>query len=165
MGFNMHADHEFSHRHHRKHSHAAPMPARITDALLHLHYRIGAPTVTTATLVGTTPTTRTDGSALNLSDITAINVLDDVGDGNGPQQIGSIAAPGATFSFTTGTLAVATHTFTVVVADDSGHVSAPSNAAQLVVAATLAAPSAVADLAVTANAPASSAAPAAAKAS
>jgi hypothetical protein len=156
----MHADHEFRHHHHRKHPHAPPESARLTDAILHIHYRIGAHTVTTATLAGTTPTTRTDGSALNLSDITAINVLDDIGDGNGPQQIGSIPSPGATFSFTTSTLAVATHTFTVTVADDSGHVSAPSNAAQLVVAATLAAPSAVADLTVTANAPASSAAPA-----
>jgi hypothetical protein len=155
----MHFENPF---HHHRHSHSPPTPARITDAFTHVHYKHGARTVTTATLVGTTPTTRTDGSPLALTDITEIDILDDIGDGNGPQKIGTIPNPGATFSFTTGVLTVGTHTFTAVVDDDSGHVSAPSNAAQVQVVATLAAPSAVADLAATLNTstPSSSSAPA-----
>lgn len=145
----MHIENPFHHKH-RQHSHAAPKPARITDALLHIHYTEDR-TVTTATIAGTTPITRVDGSALNLSDITAILVFDDIGDGNGPQQIGTVPNPEANFAFTTGVLAVATHTFTVIVDDDSGHASATSNAAQLTVAPTLANPSAVTNLTAVAN--------------
>lgn len=107
--------------------------------------------MTTATFKGTTPTTRVDGAALALSDISSIDVLDDIGDGNGPQNIGQIQNPGPSFGLTTGVLSVGNHVFTMVVNDTSGHKSAPSNAAVLTVEATLAAPSAINDLAVTAN--------------
>lgn len=141
--------------HHHRHSHAAPNAARITDAFLRLHYfrhhhHHGANQVSTATLVGTTPTTRTDGTALALSDIASINVLDDTG--TGPQPIGSIPGPAATFSFTTvGALSVGQHNFSVTVLDIAGHVSAPSNVSTLQVPATLASPSPVADLVATLN--------------
>lgn len=107
--------------------------------------------MTTATLAGTTPTTRVDLSALALTDIQEIDIYDDIGDGNGPQKIGSIPNPAATFTFTTGVLAVGNHIFTGVVLDTSGHSSAPSNAADAAVAATLAAPTAINDLTVTLN--------------
>lgn len=93
------------------------------------------------------PTTRTDGSELSQDEIASTDVFDDVGDGNGPQKIGSITGAGT--SFATGTLAVGNHAFTVVVNDTTGHKSAPSNVAALSVAATLAAPSAVQNLTAT----------------
>jgi trigger factor len=145
------------HRHHHSHSHEPPFAAIITDAFLHVRYHRhthhGAHTVSTVTLKGTTPIARTDGSALALTDIASIDVFDDVGDGNGPQNIGSVPNPGATFEFTTGVLtAGVTHNFTVVVNDTTGHKSAPSNAIPIPVPATLAAPNAVADLVGTLNA-------------
>lgn len=140
------------------HSHAAPVAARITDVYLHIRYRhFGGLHVTTATIAGTTPTTRTDGTPLALTDIASIDVFDDIGDGNGPQKIGSLPNPAQTFSFTTGVLAAGkTHSFDVVVNDVQGHSSAISNIAQVQVPATLAAPSAVADLTATLNADTSS---------
>lgn len=149
-------------RHHHHHSHAAPVAARITDAILHVHYRhLGEFHVTTATVAGTTPTTRTDGTPLALTDIASIDVFDDIGDGNGPQKIGSLPNPAQTFSFTTSVLAAGkTHSFDVIVNDIQGHSSAISNIAQLQVPATLAAPSAVNDLKVTANPDAPAPAPA-----
>lgn len=146
------------HRYHPR-SHAAPVAARITDALLHVHYRhAGEFHVTTATVAGTTPTLRTDGTPLALTDIASIDVFDDIGDGNGPQKIGTLPNPAQTFSFTTGVLAAGkTHSFDVIVNDVQGHSSAISNIAQLQVPATLAAPAAVTDLTVTANAAAATA--------
>lgn len=144
------------HRHHHPHSNAAPFAAIITDVNMHVrlkrhHYR-GDLTLTTATIKGTTPTARVDGTALALTDIASLDVFDDIGDGNGPQKIGSVPNPADTFSFTTGVLAAGVlHTFTVVVNDTTGHKSAPSNPAAIQVPATLAAPAAVADLAVTLN--------------
>jgi hypothetical protein len=131
---------------------------------MRVHYsHHGEKHVTTATLVGTTPTARTDGTPLALTDISSIDVFDDLGDGTGPQKIGSIPSPAQTFSFTTGVLkAGILHSFDVVVNDTAGHSSAISNIAQIQVPATLAAPNAVADLAVTLNLDAAPAAPAAA---
>jgi hypothetical protein len=105
--------------------------------------------MTTATLSWTDPTARTDGTALSPSEISTIDIFDDIGDGKGPQKIGSVTGAGT--SFTTGTLAVATHTFTAIVNDTTGHSSATSNAVQLIVAATLAAPNPVANLTAAAN--------------
>lgn len=105
--------------------------------------------MSTATLSFTDPIARTDGTALSPDEIASIDVFDDVGDGNGPQNIGSVQGAGT--GFTTGTLAVGNHLFTVVVNDTTGHKSAASNQAALVVPATLAAPNAVTDLAATLN--------------
>lgn len=93
------------------------------------------------------PTTRTDGSDISPDEIASVDVLDDVGDGNGATKIGSISGAGT--SFATATLPVGSHSFTVIVNDTTGHKSAPSNVAALTVAATLAAPSAVSDLTAT----------------
>lgn len=105
--------------------------------------------MSTVTLNWTIPTTRIDSSTLNPSDIASVDVFDDINDGNGPQNIGN--ASGAATSFTTQTLSVGSHTFTVVVNDTTGHKSAASNAAQITVPATLAAPTAVTDLSATLN--------------
>lgn len=139
------------HRQHHSHSHAAPFAAIITDVFLHVrfhrHTHHGDHTVSTVTLKGTTPVARTDGSALAPTDIASIDIFDDVGDGNGPQLIGSVPNPGVTFEFTTGVLAAAlTHNFTDVVNDTTGHKSAPSNTVSIPVPATLAAPNAVTDM-------------------
>lgn len=139
----------------KHHSQAAPNAAIITDVLLreHIHVHLnGDIYVTTATIAGTTPTTRVDNSGLALADIASIDFFDDIGDGKGPQKIGSVPNPGPTFSFVTGVLSAGnTHVFTSVVNDTKGHASAPSNAVSVFVPATLANPSAVTDLTVTLN--------------
>lgn len=113
--------------------------------------------MTTATLKGTTPTQRTDGSALALTDVAKIDIFDDIGDGNGPQKIGSLSNVAQTFEFTTGVLqAGITHSFDVVVTDVQGHSSSISNIAAVFVPATLASPAAVNDLSVTLNTDSSS---------
>ena len=95
-----------------------------------------------ANLKWTPPTTRVDGSALDPSEIASVDVTDSFD--------GSVEnIPGNANSFATGTLAVGQHNFTVVTNDTTGHSSAPSNAASVTVAPTLAAPSAVTDLAAT----------------
>lgn len=106
--------------------------------------------MSTAALLWTNPTTRTDGTTLSPDEIASVDVFDDVGDGNGAQAIGNVTGAGTSFS--TPTLAVGNHAFSVVINDTTGHKSAPSNVAALVVPATLAAPSAVTDLAATLNA-------------
>lgn len=103
--------------------------------------------MSTATLRWTDPTTRVDGAPLDSSEIASIDVFDDTG--TGPVLQGSVSGAGTTFS--TQTLSVGLHTFTVVVNDTTGHVSATSNMAQVIVPAILAAPSAVTDLAVVLN--------------
>lgn len=105
--------------------------------------------MSTVTLNWSNPTTRTDGSALSPDEIASVDVSDDVGDGNGSQVIGSVSGAGT--SFTTGTLSVGNHAFTIVVNDTTGHKSAPSNSAAVSIPATLAAPSAVQDLSATVN--------------
>jgi hypothetical protein len=101
--------------------------------------------VSTATLIWTNPTKRTDDVALPADEIASVDIYDDVQDGFGPQIIGSVSGPGT--SYTTGVLAVGQHVFTVVVRDTTGHSSAASNGASVTVPATLAAPGAVTDLA------------------
>lgn len=99
--------------------------------------------MTTATLRWTDPTSRTDGSALAPTDIARVDVFDTAAvDPSSP--IGSVL--GGVQTFITTVLAVGTHTFTVVVTDTTGHVSAASNTATVTVAATLASPNPVADL-------------------
>jgi hypothetical protein len=89
---------------------------------------------------------------LALTDISSIDVFDDLGDGSGPQKIGSLPNPAQSFSFTTGVLkAGITHSFDVVVNDTAGHSSAISNIAQVPVPATLAAPNPVTNLTATLN--------------
>jgi len=105
--------------------------------------------MSTATLTWTNPTTRADGSLLNSTDIAQINVFDQANTIPGTVMIGSV--PGAGTSFTTKTLTVDTHNFTVVVQDIAGHTSAASNVATVVVPATQANPSAVTNLAATLN--------------
>jgi hypothetical protein len=103
--------------------------------------------MSTATLNWTLPTTRTDGSALAPSDIGGINVFDSAA----PDPSVPIASILGVNTFTTGTLTVGTHAFTIVVIDTTGHMSTPSNAASGTVEATLASPSPVNDLTVTIN--------------
>jgi len=139
-------------RHHHSHSNANPFPAIITDVYLHVRYvqtNHGVHTVSKALLKGTTPIARVDGTKLELPDIASIDVFDDIGDGNGPQVIGTIPSPADTFEFTTGVLTVGNHNFTVVTNDTKGHKAAPSNTGSVTVEATLAAPAPVTDLTVT----------------
>lgn len=139
------------HHHHRPSSDAAPFAGIITDAFLHVRYKRsshhGVIAMSSAKLKGTTPTARQDGTELTLPEIASLDFFDDVGDGNGPQLVGSLPSPGATFEFVTpGVLAVGPHNFTFVTNDTTGHKSPPSNTAQLNVPATQAAPAAGTDL-------------------
>ncbi len=93
----------------------------------------------TATLSWTLPTTRTDGSVLNTSDISSVSIFDVSTEDPSHHTIGS--ATGAATNFTTGTLSVGFHNFTVGVVDTAGHVSADSNVASVEVKSTLADPS------------------------
>jgi hypothetical protein len=104
--------------------------------------------MSTATLTWTLPTTRIDGTTLSPSEIASVDIFD-AASTTPTVAIGN--APGAATSFTTGTLSVGDHSFTVVVNDTTGHVSGPSNAATLTVPATLAVPSAATNLAATLN--------------
>jgi hypothetical protein len=95
----------------------------------------------TATLTWTPPTKRTDGTALAPDQIAGTHVFD------GTNEIGT--APSAAATFTTPTLPPGDHSFTVVVHDATGGVSAASNAAALVVPESPPAP--VTDLAAVLN--------------
>ena len=97
-----------------------------------------------ATLTWADPTTRVDGSALASAEIASIDVFDSAAS-DPTIPVGNVL--GGVGTFTTRTLAVGTHAFTVVVNDTTGHKSAPSNAATVTVATTLAVPSAVTNLA------------------
>jgi len=103
----------------------------------------------TATLKWTDPTTRTDGSALAPTDIAGVDIFDTAAP-NPDILIGHVL--GGVGTFTTDTLTVGDHAFTVVVTDTAGHKSAASNAVHIAVEATQAAPSPVADLSATLNA-------------
>jgi len=94
--------------------------------------------VATATLTWTLPTTRTDGSTLAVTDIQRVDVFDG--------SSGPIGQTGSATTFTTGTLDVGQHDFTIDVVDTTGHVSARSNVATVIVQAVVAPPSAVTDL-------------------
>lgn len=104
--------------------------------------------MSTATLSWTNPIARTDGTPLSPDEIASVDVLDAV-DGAPAEVIGSVTGAGT--SFTTGLLSVGSHAFSVVVNDTTGHKSAPSNTAIIVIAPTLAAPNAVTDLSATPN--------------
>ncbi len=93
----------------------------------------------TATLTWTLPTTRTDGSVLNTSDIASVSVFDVSTEDPSHHMIGTATGPATTF--TTDTLTVGFHNFTVGVVDTAGHVSADSNVASVEVKAPLADPS------------------------
>lgn len=103
--------------------------------------------MTTATLSWTDPIARTDGASLSPAEIAGIDIYDSASPVSSP--IGSVL-PGVG-TFTTDTLTVGDHAFTLVVRDTSGHSSAPSNAALVQVAPVLAAPQAVVDLVAVAN--------------
>jgi hypothetical protein len=94
----------------------------------------------TATLTWTNPTTRVDGSPLAASDIARVEAFD------GDTSFGFVTSP-----FTTPTLTVGDHSFTVVITDNAGHVSAPSNNALITIPPSAANPSPVTDLAATLN--------------
>ncbi|HYT43892.1 MAG TPA: hypothetical protein VEP90_16250, partial [Methylomirabilota bacterium] len=104
----------------------------------------------TATLTWTLPTTRTDGSVLNTSDIASVSVFDVSTEDPSHHMIGTAIGPATTF--TTDTLTVGFHNFTVGVVDTAGHVSADSNVASVEVKFTLADPSPAADLTAVLNA-------------
>jgi hypothetical protein len=99
--------------------------------------------MSTATLNWTAPTTRTDGTPLSPSEIASFNIFDAIGIETS-NQIGTVA--GNITTFTTGSLVTGTHNFTVVVVDTTGHMSAASNVASVMVPVVLAAPSAITDL-------------------
>lgn len=105
--------------------------------------------MSTATLTWTNPTTRLDGSPLVSTDIAQINIFDLANLVPGNVLIGNTIGPMTTF--TTGTLTVDTHNFTVTVQDTTGHTSAASNVATVVVPATQANPTAISDLAAILN--------------
>jgi hypothetical protein len=132
--------------------HHQPSPAAGLSATVyrhHRHHRHRRDTVSTATLSWTNPTTRTDNSQLDPADIASIDIFDD--DSATPAvAIGNVAG-GTTTTFTTGVLSVGPHSFTVVVNDTAGHVSAPSNAAAVTVQATMPPPSPATGLAATLN--------------
>jgi hypothetical protein len=95
--------------------------------------------MSTATLSWVLPTTRTDGSVLNTSDIASVSIFDVSTEDPSHHTIGSAVGPATTF--TTGTLSVGFHNFTVAVVDTAGHVSADSNSVSVEVKPTLADPS------------------------
>ncbi len=109
-----------------------PSPATQLKATLHM---------TTATLTWTLPTTRTDvpPTPLSLSEIASVSIFDVSTANPSETQIASVVGPVTTF--TTDTLTVGFHNFTVKVVDTTGHVSADSNVASVEVKATLADPS------------------------
>jgi hypothetical protein len=128
------------HRHHR----APPASAFIYLLDLRIRYRVRhhrSRTMATATLTWTPPTTRADGSPLPADQIAGTKVF------NGDREIGVVDGAGG--SFTTGDLTPGEHSFTVIVQDKTGAVSAPSNTATATIAA--AAPAAVSDLKATVN--------------
>ena len=103
--------------------------------------------MSTATLTWTPPTMRTDGTTLPPDQIAGADVYDSAS--STPDAIGSVA--GASGSFTTDTLSVGVHNFTVITRDTTGHSSAASNMASVTVPAVLANPAAVSDLVATLN--------------
>ena len=105
--------------------------------------------MSTVTLTWDIPVARTDGTPLNPDEIASIDVFDDVGDGNGPQKIGSVVGAGLTF--TTPVLTVGNHTFTEIVNDTTGHKSAASAPITEVIPATLANPNPVTNVQATIN--------------
>ena len=94
---------------------------------------------TTATLTWILPTTRIDGSSLASTDIASVSVFDVSTEDPSHHMLGTATGPATTF--TTGTLTVGFHNFTVGVVDTAGHVSADSNVASVEVKSTLADPS------------------------
>lgn len=104
--------------------------------------------MSTATLTWVDPNARTDGTTLDPSEILSIDVFDSFA-GAPPITIANLA--GAATSFTTGTLSVGMHTFTVIVNDTNGHSSTPSNSASVTAVAVLAPPAAVTTLSATLN--------------
>ena len=125
-------------------SNASPDPGFIHRMVI-LYVRRKGKVMSTASLMWVLPTTRTDGSALSPSEIQSVDIFDT--DTTTP--IANV--PGAGTTFTTGTLSVGVHNFTVVVNDTTGHKSAPSNTASLTVPATLANPSPATSLTATLN--------------
>ena len=105
--------------------------------------------MSTVTLTWDIPTTRTDGTPLGPDEIASIDVFDDLSDGNGPQKIGSVTGAGTTF--TTPTLSVGSHSFTLFVNDTTGHKSAASAPTPVTVPATLASPNPVTNVQFTLN--------------
>lgn len=93
----------------------------------------------TATLSWTLPTTRTDGSVLNTSDIASVSIFDVSTEDPSHHMIGT--ATGSATTFMTNVLTVGFHNFTVAVVDTAGHVSADSNVASIEIQSTLADPS------------------------
>ena len=104
--------------------------------------------MSTATLTWTPPTMRTDGTTLPPDQIAGADVFDSASS-TPDVAIGSVA--GAAGSFTTDTLSVGVHNFTVITRDTTGHSSAASNMASVTVPAVLANPAAVSDLVATLN--------------
>jgi hypothetical protein len=117
---------------------APPCPAHIyaLDARIRYHRNRRRHTLATVTLTWTAPTTRVDGSPLAPEQIAGTHIFD------GAAEIGSVQ--GAAATFTTGALPAGEHSFTVVVHDTDGNLSAASNAAAATIG--VAAPAAVADL-------------------
>lgn len=105
--------------------------------------------MSTVTLTWDIPIARTDGTPLGPDEIASIDVFDDVGDGNGPQNIGSVTGAGTTF--TTSVLTVGNHSFTEVVNDTTGHKSAAAAPAVVNIPATLANPNPVTNVQATIN--------------
>lgn len=135
--------------HHRRHGPRAPPQAAFIRCLtLHQHYHHRRPTVATAFLSWTEPTTRTDGSPLAPADVLSTDIFDSTSL-TPLVPIGTVQ--GAANAFVTGVLSVGPHNFTVVVNDTTGHASASSNVASVTVAPTLANPAAVSDLAAVLN--------------
>jgi len=96
----------------------------------------------TVTLIWTLPTTRTDGSALLLTDIVEVDIFDAV-NGAAASQIATVSGPATTY--TTGVLVEGAHIFTAFAKDSGGRVSASSNPATITVPST-AAPSPITGL-------------------
>jgi hypothetical protein len=119
----------------RRHK-APPKPAHIRELVLILYYK-GHIAMNTVILNWSNPVTRTDGSALAASEIASINVFD------GTTQLANLI--GAVTTFQTKELPAGDHSFTVVVNDNNGNSSGPSNVATVTVPA-LAPPSAVTNL-------------------
>lgn len=127
----------------RKRTQAPPAAVRDLSGAVHRSNNMA-----TVTLKWTDPTVRTDGVALAPGELVSLDIFDTAAP-NPDILIGNVLA--GVLTFTTATLTVGDHVFTVVAKDSTGHKSAPSNAFLATIAATQAAPAAVADLSGTIN--------------
>lgn len=126
----------FWHRHHPQ-SKARPHKPHIRRLDLHIHYSRRNHHMATATITIVLPTARTDGTALTPDQIGSTAIFDSTS-ATPTVPIGTVQGAGTTF--TTDVLTVGVHNYSAVTTDTTGHSSAASNVATVIVPAVLANP-------------------------